>query len=445
MAEETIASWSELMAEQQKKCSFCGVEGAAEAPLIAGQEGYICEACVECAHRVVSAWQGRRSLPLSPKVPSPRELKAKLDRYVVEQEEAKVTLAVAVYNHYQRLSSKSEGGTLSATGCEEGAVEIEKSNVLLLGPTGTGKTLLARTLAGLVGVPFAVADATTLTQAGYVGDDVDVIIHRLLEAAEGDVKKAEWGVVYIDEIDKICRRGRGPSSSRDVSGEGVQQALLKLVEGKRVSLPKRKPGDTEATGSMTTDNVLFIVGGAFEGIFDHVRARLAPPKSIGFSGAPKSVASSESTPDHAAAHVEHEDLRELGFIPEFIGRFPVLTCLTELSDDALVRVLTEPKNALTRQYRALFERSGAELVFTEEALRSIAGSARERKTGARGLRAIVEKLLVSTMFDLPTETPRRFTVRVVSDELAVDSEPLQREQELAEVAARPGASASTAS
>lgn len=394
------------------RCSFCGVEQNASTPLIAGQDGHICEACVQCAHRVVSAWSKRRGAqPHQGTVMSPRELSAKLDEYVVDQASAKRILSVAVYNHYQRLHAQLQSQTANG----EESVEVEKSNVFLFGPTGSGKTLLAKRLAKLVGVPFAVADATTLTQAGYVGEDVDTVIHRLVDAAGGDVSRAEWGIIYVDEIDKIARRAQGSTGVRDISGEGVQQALLKLVEGHRVSLPKQQKGkDRDGREYVDTTHILFIAGGAFDGLLEGVKKRIRPAKRIGFASAAKEASKSESLTEYLP-YVENRDFREYGFIPEFLGRFPILAGLEELDEQALVRILREPKNALTRQYQVLFAQSGTSLDFTSEALEKIARTALDAETGARGLRAALESALLPTMFELPFTEPTHCTLRLGAD------------------------------
>jgi ATP-dependent Clp protease ATP-binding subunit ClpX len=390
-----------MTAEKPISCSFCAVEQSPDTPLIAGLDGHICESCARLANQVISSW-GRKRAATKPlqKPPVPQEMKKLLDGYVIGQDMAKETLSVAVYNHYKRLSAESRESLVTMGGDE---VEIDKSNILLLGPSGTGKTLLASTLARIVGVPFVIADATTLTQAGYVGEDVESILHRLIDAAEGNVGLAEWGIVYLDEVDKLARSSESSHGTRDVSGEGVQQALLKLVEGSQVRLSEktRRKGDSEPT-AIDTRNILFIAGGAFAGLEDVLKRRLQPEKnSIGFN-AQVLKTEEEEVEEDLYANVHPEDLKRFGLIPEFIGRFPVIATLQELDEETLVKILTEPKNALVRQYQKMFLYDGVELAFSSEAMFSIARQALERGTGARGLRGVMEKLLQKTMFDLPS-------------------------------------------
>ena len=385
---------------EKVKCSFCGCEQSQDTPLIVGLEGHICETCVRLASQVVSSWGRRRQVakPLK-KPPIPRDIKTHLDKYVIGQESAKETLSVAIYNHYKRLAAENESGEIEM---DSERVEVDKSNILLLGPSGTGKTLLASTLAKIVGVPFVIADATTLTQAGYVGEDVESILHRLLDAAEGNVGLAEWGIVYIDEIDKLARSSESSHGVRDVSGEGVQQALLKLVEGTQIRLgdkAKRKEGEGQM---LDTRNILFIAGGAFSGLENLVDKRLQPEKTgIGFH-VELSKRKDESIKDDIYHETHPDDLKHFGLIPEFIGRFPVIASLEQLDVDALVSILTEPKNALVKQYSQLFSYDHVDLEFTEAALKAIAEQALARGTGARGLKGVLENLLQKTMFDLPS-------------------------------------------
>lgn len=396
---------------QVPACSFCGAPKTAQTPLIAGNDGHICEQCVKLAFQVISSW-GRKKTAAKPEVKTPATIKAVLDDYIIGQDEAKKTMAVAVYNHYLRLLNFDEEPSLPQRGNGK-QVELEKSNVLMAGPSGTGKTLLVKTLARIIGVPFVIGDATTLTQAGYVGQDVESLLKRLVEAAEGDLQLAQWGIVYIDEIDKIARRGEGGAAVRDVSGEGVQQALLKMVEGSEVRLPK--PGQRDSHGEevvLNTQNILFIVGGAFPGLVDLVERRMQPVKtSIGFSAIIQH--DNHFSNNELLAALQPDDLQRFGLIPEFIGRFPVITFLQELDVESLKRILVEPRNALTKQFSQIFTYQGAELAFGDEALTFMAEEAVARGTGARGLRSVLELLLRDTMFDVPSlPNPGRYKVAV---------------------------------
>lgn len=393
------------MPKQKKRCSFCGRSEGEVALLLTGLDGYICSDCVENAHSIINQYLSENKLQYSNKIdrkelPKPKEIKEFLDQYVIGQDDAKITLSVAVYNHYKRLAQRDEGII------SDDDVEIEKSNIIMVGSTGTGKTLLARTIAKLIDVPFTIVDATVFTEAGYVGEDVESILSRLLQVCDYDVARAERGIVFIDEIDKLARKQDNPSITRDVGGEGVQQGLLKLLEGSVVNVPPkggRKHPDQDYA-HVDTHNILFICGGAFDGIEKKIAQRLNT-HVVGYNSVRNTM---KIDPNNLMKYVQPQDLKHFGLIPEIIGRLPVLTYLKPLDRDALKSILIEPKNSIIKQYVSLFKMDNIDLTFDDDALEYIVDKAVEFKLGARGLRGIVERIMTDAMFELPSKKTKKF-------------------------------------